>query len=45
MPEELLYRRLTWKEIAITSLLAVLLGILSVGTSTLQQTVISFLTN
>ena len=44
MPEELLYRRLTWKEIAITSLLAVLLGI-SVGTSTLQQTVISFLMN
>ena len=44
MQEESSSRRLTLKEILIILLLAVTLGIL-VGTSTLQQTVISFLTN
>ena len=44
MADESLSRPLTWTEIVITSLLAVMLGI-SVGTSTLQQIVISFLTN
>jgi len=42
MQEELLYRRLTWMEIAITSSLAVTLGIL-IGTSTLQRIVTSYL--